>query len=349
MTMPSNSPTRLAAFLALALVVLGMASQAHAQAPPQSPSDAARALYIEGKDLRRSGNLEKSLEKLDAAHELYPTPITSLEVGRANALLGHYRKATTLLQSTVRFPLKPNESQKTTDARAEAATLIVQYREHLATLKIHVDVAGARVLVDGEALSSDADAAAYKVDPGAHHLVAELGARSTAVDVRIAEGEERSVVLALEEPAPPPTTPIPAVTAYAPEPAPASRPTTTAAVAHDVARDTPSSTHPLVYVGFGAAAVGALTGTITGVLTLSRASALESECHAGACLPDAHVGAAQTLGTISTLSFVFAGAGALLGSGALLFGGSAPTSSPKSVRIRPWLGLTSMGLRGELR
>ena len=87
---------RLRAFLVCILV----SSRAFAQTGSEtSTADEASSLYVEGKELREAGDLKKSLQKLEAAHGLYATPITALEVGRARALVGQLRGAVEALES----------------------------------------------------------------------------------------------------------------------------------------------------------------------------------------------------------------------------------------------------------
>ena len=340
MTMRSN---RRALGWALALALCAPVAGAQ---PTTSPADAARALYVEGKELRRTGDLARSLEKLEAAHALYATPVTALEAARGHALLGRYKKATALLESIPALPVKPSESQKGADARAEGAALVPQYREHLATLRVRAEPETARVLVDGDEVAADARAA-FVVDPGVHHLVAELGEQRTTQDVRVGDGETKAVSLTLQAPAVPPT-PTPVVAP--PPPAPIAAAPSPAVVPHETTPPPARGTSPLAYVGFGVAAVGTVVGTVTGIMTLSRASTLKDQCNAqGACLPDAHVGTAQTLGTVSTISFVAAGGGLLLGVGALLFDASPPDAPRSALRVSPWLGAGSAGIGGTFQ
>jgi hypothetical protein len=322
--------SRRAARWAIALLLI--ASPAVAQ-PAKSPSEAARTLYVEGKDLRRTGDLEGSLAKLEAAHALYPTPITGLEAARGNALVGHLKKAVAVLESLASLPIKPAESQKTADARAEATTLLAQYRDRLGKLHVSVEPEAARVLVDGEEVSGAARLA-WSVDPGMHHVIAEDGERRATEDVRVVEGEERSISLSLLEP-------VPVVVVGPPEQAVV---TSTSAVRRELPPPSPPVS-PLAYAGFGVAAVGLVTGSITGVMTLARASDLKDECHNGACLPDAHLGTTQMLGTVSTIAFVVGGAGLLFGLGALVLG-----EPPRKVaRQASWVNVSGTGLGGTFR
>jgi hypothetical protein len=68
---------------------------------------------------------------------------------------------------------------------------------------------------------------------------------------------------------------------------------------------------PWFYVGLGTAGVGVLTGTITGVVALAKAGSLDSQCTDNQCPRSAEgdLSTSRTMGTVSTIAFVVAGAG----------------------------------------
>jgi hypothetical protein len=329
--MTRSSSPRLAALAALLLSTAPAGAQ-----PAPSTADAARALYVEGKELRRTGDLRGSLEKLEAAHALYATPITALEVGRGYALVGRLRRAVEVLESIDRLPAKPDESAKAAAARAEARALLPQYRARAARLILRVEGEGGRVRVDLEVVPGDALGSPWLVDPGAHRVDLERGELRVGEDVRVGEGEERTVTLHL--PAPPPVVVAPAPPVVVAPPPVAIAPAPPLVVAPPERRP-----HPLVYAGFSVAGLGLATGAITGIVTLGRAAALKRDCRAGACLPASELGVTQTLGNVSTASFIVGGAGLAAGGVGLLLGG-AP--APRRAWIGPWIGGPVAGLGG---
>jgi hypothetical protein len=318
------------AWAALAVVLLA----APAVSAQPSTADAARALYVEGKALRQSGDLQGSLEKLGAAHALYATPITALELGRGFALVGRLRRAVEVLESIERLPVKPEESAKAAAARAEAKTLLAQYRARVARLVLKVEGGPARVRVDGEVVPGEALGAAWLVDPGPHRVEVEADERRAGEDVRLGEGEERTLTLRLPPPPPPPP-PLPTAAPPAPVVPPVAPPAPLPAP-----RRGPGA---LAITGFSVGGAGVLLGAITGALTLSRASTLKQVCRSGACLPDADLGTTQTLGDVSTGAFIVGGAGLSLGLGALLL---QVAPAPRVTRVEPWIGPAGAGLRG---
>ena len=304
-----------------------------------STADAASALYVEGKELRDAGDLKKSLEKLEAAHALYATPITALEVARARALVGKLRGAIEVLESIERLPVKPNESAKAASARSEAKSLVAQYRVRAPKLALHVG-ADVRVWIDGEVVPDDALAAPWLVDPGTHHVEALRGTQRTSQDVRVAEGEQRDVTP--PAPAAPPIAQGAAasVSPSSSSPSPQSSPPASAS---------PASSGPnvLAFFGLGLGAAGIAVGSITGLVTLSRASDIKPQCRGGVCPASAGLDSAQTLGTVSTVSFVVGGVALGVGVAALVFGGDRHDARiHKSAWAEPWTTGSMLGVRG---
>jgi hypothetical protein len=327
----TTSSSRPALAAAIGLLLALRAASAAAQPEPSAP-EAARVLYVEGKDLRRAGDLSLSLEKLEAAHALYATPITTLECARAHALVGHFRRAIALLESIADLPPKPSESTKAGDARAEATELAAQYRTRLGTLRFGSISSSAQIVVDNEEVLAAARDG-FRVDPGAHHVTVDDHGARTVLDVAVDEGLSRDLALPVPPPAPAPAPVLVSVPAP-PQPALPSA-------------SAPTSHRAWAYAGFGVGAAGLATGAVTGVMTLTRASALKNECPGGSCLPSAHLSTTQTLGTVSTVAFAVGGAGLLVGVGALVLGGRDRDRDPsKTASVRPVVGLGHVGLVG---
>ena len=323
---------------ACAIVLLAFASPAHAQT---ETLESAKALYVEGKQLRDAGDLPRSLEKLEAAHALYPTAVTALEVGRALALLGRIAKAVEVLRSVERINVRPTESQKSDDARAEAKRLLAMYRPRLGTLVVRTErprSVASRLRVDGEIVApsvfegedaSPAAQASVELDPGPHVVSLERGSEKVSEDVVLREGDVVTIALHLPELPKAPAAPSAAVIAEPPPPRGGAFPV-------------------LAYAGFGVGAAAAILGTTTGVITLARATTLKRECAPdGACPSGSDLTSARTLGTVSTISFAVAGAGALLGVIALVSAHQSP--SPKQAWIAPSIGPRAVGLVGGWR
>lgn len=295
--------TRSSRHLATALVMVALATTRLAAADPNAADvETARALYVEGLELRDGGKLEMSLARFKAAHALAATPITSLELGRAHALVSELVEARDVLLSVERLAVQPGESAKAANARVEARTMAEQLRERIPALRIVFSPeppASPHLTIDGVTIPAEALSTPRRVNPGHHTIVAEAGGSRATSSVLMVERELRMVTLALGAP----TGPKPTTTASPPP------------------RDAPLQPAPgepgpsgWFYVGVGAAGVGIVVGTITGALALSKASALESECTGVQCPRSAadDLSTSRTMGVVSTIAFGVAGAGVAL-------------------------------------
>jgi hypothetical protein len=329
---------RVARWLSGAALSLALATTATTRADDASDLETARLLLHEGNDLRASGDLRGALAKYAAAHAIVHRPITGLEVGRTHLLLGELVEAREAFLAVGRIPVKAQESQNTTAARLEAERLAQELEPRIPTLTIVVvgapSGAAPTLVLDGETLAAASLGGPRKVNPGKHHVTAKAeGAAVAIADTTLAEGESRSVTLKL----------APSTTASG-----ASSSSADPTLGRGTA-DEGSRTSPLVYVGFGVAAAGVIVGGVTGVLTLSKGSTLKDAC------PDGHCGPSQqdalhetrTLGTVATVSFVVAGAGAALGIVGLL---SKPSPEPRpktGISARLTVGLGTIGVAGS--
>lgn len=296
--------------IAAGIVVLALAMSRDAAAEPTAADvETARGLYVEGLELRDGGKLEMSLGRFKAAHALAATPITSLELGRAHALLGELVEAREVLLSIERLPVQPGESAKAANARIEARAMAEQLRDRIPALRIVFSPEPAsppHVTIDGAVIPLEALANPRKVNPGSHTIVAEAnGARATST-VLLIERELRMVTLALGK-SPAAIKPAVTVSPDLPHEAPHDPP-------HEAPPTTTAGPTGWFYVGLGAAGVGVVVGTITGAIALSKASTLETECTGSACPRTAadDLTTSRTMGVVSTIAFGVAVAGGAL-------------------------------------
>ena len=106
----------------------------------------------------------------------------------------------------------------------------------------------------------------------------------------------------------------------------------------------------LMLGGFGLAGAGLLAGAISGALSLSKTGSIKSSsgCAGNVCGPAeyGHIAAARSMATFSTVSFVAAGVGVVIGVVGLVMGAPpTPTVAPEKPapvasagRLRPWVG-----------
>lgn len=315
--------------LVAALCALSLASGAIFVAPPvradvsASDKETARALMKDGDAKRAKGDHKGALESYKAAHAIMNVPTTGLEFGREQSELGFLVEARDTLLSVARLPVLPGESVNMGLAREEAQKLADAIEPRIPSLKIVLEKvpegATPKVTIDGIAILAATIGVPRKHNPGLHEIVVVVGTAEKKTEVDLAEGENKEVTIEVEgekpketpketpkdEPPPPPEEPPP-----------------------------PSGRSPLVWIGFGAAAAFGAVGAITGVFAFSKASSAKDRCDGTRCPPEAHddVESSRTFGTISTVGFALAGAGAVVGVIGLFSKPSAPSPTTTGVQ-----------------
>jgi hypothetical protein len=243
-------------------------------------------------------------------------------------MMGKLVEAREILLSVPRIPIRKNESQKAVEARKDAETVAAELKPRLAsiTLRFQADASALRkITVDGVEVPREAAGAPRIVNPGRHVIVVEANGKTVESEVTLSEGQAREV--ALEIPPAPTEGPPP------PPPPPPGGETTPS-----------GGRSPLVYAGFGTAIVGIGVGTVTGILTLSKAGSLKDTCRDERCPPSAQsdLDGASATGAISTVAFAIGAAGLAVGIVALVLDkGPTPAASARIV-VSP----TGAGLRG---
>ncbi len=295
---PSLSVVRALAILAS----LAAPCTAYADAPPapkaEEPSAGdlatARAALREGQALREKGDLDGSLARLVTAWELVQTPVTGFELGKAQMLKGRILQAHEMFLKVDRMPLAVEESERSANARSEAARLAKDLEPRLPSLRLRLTLppgATAKVLVDDDEVPVTGETP-RRVDPGTHVVVAKAGdGPEQKVTVSVAEGETKDVLLAPQ---------------WVP-PKPPVKGTSTFVV---------KTTNSLVFVGFAGASASLVLAGVSTLLSIDNTNRAEARCGTTYCPPDvlrddANVarfwGAMAIASTISTAVFLSVG------------------------------------------
>jgi hypothetical protein len=310
-----------------------------AVAQPRAPSaqelETARALYKEGKELRARGDLRGALEKLQAAHALGNTPVTGIELARTYVMVAQIVEAREVCLYIARIPVASDETEKSADARAEAAQLAEGLRPRIPTLVVKVrglpPGEAAHLVIDDAPVPDAAFGEAQKVDPGRHVVVVKAGegasAREAHGEAQAREGETAEITLTLPAaPEAPPQRPLP----------PPARPNTL-----------------LVRLGFGTAIAGGAVGLLTGAAALTKKDQLATECNANLQCDSTTGGSsdlhtARTWAAVSTVAFAVGGAGIVVGVIGLLSGTSrGGPSASGDAGLTPWIGAGTAGVNGR--
>ncbi|MBI2390272.1 MAG: hypothetical protein HYV09_11845 [Deltaproteobacteria bacterium] len=316
--------------IALSLALLAVVGAAIAE-PTEAEKEAAKILFTEGKELRDAGKTAAALERFTRAYDLAPTPITTLELARTHAMLGHLVEARRLYRSVEGIEKKPGESAKSVSARDEAKKLALELDARIPTLliKVTADEPIESASIDGRAIDVGSLPAPIAVDPG-KHVVAVRAKTDASVTVIAVEGE-RDRVVTIEVPKTTTTT----TSVVAPPP-----PATVVA---------PASSWPRTvrWVSGIAAGVGLVVGAGAGVLALSSASDVRDGCSGGVCPPSRHddLDATRRWATVSTIGFGVAAVGATLFVVGVF---SEPTKKDvAAARVVPYASLDGFGLTGR--
>jgi len=271
-------------------------------------------------------------------------PSTGHAVAKTQAVLGLLVEARDSAVLVTRMPAKPGEPAPFTQARAESEKLARDLAGRIGALQIVVEgppESGAlKVEVDGVPLPAALLKLPIKSNPGKHVVRASAqGFTDASKDVTLREAETQTVTLAL------------VATKASPALVSTGGAGTLQTVEANPAADTGGNKlSPLVWIGFATGAAGIATGSIAGLIHLSKASSVRDEfcsgtdvCRAGfeAARDDAKPSA-----TISTVGFVVGAVGVGVGVIGLLTPSraSAPTTG---LWISPVIGAGSVGAVGR--
>jgi tetratricopeptide (TPR) repeat protein len=196
----------------LLIASVSLCTQALAQAGADE-----EALIHHGVELRKQGREEEALAEFRRAHDLKPSPRSRAQIAFAEQALGQWVKAETdLLQALA-------QSDDAWIARNQETLLLAleTIREHLGTLEIESNVAGASISVNGSEVGRSPLPAPLRVAAGITSIevhAAGYGTVERTIDVP-ARGEVKAAIVIVPLTAPLPVTDAPA---SHPQAAPAS-------------------------------------------------------------------------------------------------------------------------------
>jgi hypothetical protein len=333
--------------LALALAVLALAPAASAQTA--SDRETARSLMDEAFQRREKGDHKGALERFEAADALMHVPTTGLEAARERIALGMLIEARELLATVARYPTRAGEPAPFGEARMQAQKLDDELGTKIPSLRIVLrgvegPPSSATVTVDGADVPAATLIAPRRVNPGTHTVVARANGRERREQVTVRERETREILLDLTiatSPATAPVTPAPASSTRAD----ASDTADTSAGERDTGGPSPAP-RLMLWGGVALASVGAVVGTVTGVMSLSAVSSAKSGCTDGKlCPPPTYddIDRARTLGNVSTVAFVAGGVGVVVAVVGYVLGRS---DAKESATVGAFVGPNGGGFRG---
>lgn len=295
---------------ALLLMQLTVSSVAFAQA--ETDREAAKQLYVQANDLRDAGNLRAALPKYQSAYALAKTTVLGLATAKTHADLGELVEARDVLLSVSRIEVKPDDSQRVKDARAEAARLEGDLQRRIPSLTIAVTGATLdtiTLVVDG-VIVTDPTSMPRRLNPGPHTVIGKLaGVPDQRGTVHLMEGGQQSLTLHFQAAASEPALQRPMATSHQ-EPAREDK---------EERKEKPSR-GPLPWIVGGAGLAVLTFSLIAGAEALATKSKFNDHCDENfRCDPDGMAAAdhGSYFATMSTVTF-FIGAAGVVGS-AILF------------------------------
>ncbi|AKT37386.1 hypothetical protein [Chondromyces crocatus] len=313
-----------------------------AQQPRTPAQTAAAASADRGQALYDAGKYEEALIAFRKADEQFRAPTVLLMMARAHLKLGHLREARTHYQRVLEEKLADYAPQAFFDAQTAADKELDALLPRIPTIQIKITGAApgeAQVFIDGKPAPHDVP---VLHDPGNHAITAWAPGRTpTTQMVDLREGKTTQLTLVLQpgtQPAAQPGAQPGAPIASAPQPPAEPSPPPA---------EPPSTRRFLVptTVLFAASAVGIGAGAITGAMAADRVGQLKSTCPSGSCYDDASAtyDAAQTLTTVSTVSFLLGGAAAAAGLGLLIWDMQRPSPTTQTgLQVTAGLGFASV-------
>jgi hypothetical protein len=343
----SRRTLRASAFgLPTLLFVLGLSGAAQAQRTAQDIAS-ARQLYNEGIELREKGDMKGALEKFKAAHALGNTPLTGIELCRTYSALKQPVEAREVCLGVGRIAPLPEESQRSRDARSDAARLAEAEKPRIGAIRLKITGVPAgwepTVTVDGAQVPALALNEPRAVNPGAHVVVAKVGSGpETRATLETQEGETRDLEIGVQPP-PAGDKPGPVMASGAQTPPP------------------PAKRNTFATTAFAIAGVSGAVGAIAGLVAMSGESDLDKQCASKICGREQWdtLDSARTWGGVSTAFFIVGGvalgaglvstltSGSSTKSGALTPRSAKASSSRSTVRATPVFGVGGAGLHGS--
>jgi hypothetical protein len=328
----------------VAMLVIAAVAPRSSSAQTSADVSLARQLGNEGLSLAASGDCAGAIEKLTRAEGLHHAPTTLTVLGECHVTVGKLVDGVEELTRVVREDLGPRPLPAFRKAQIRARQKLDDARPRLPKLRLTVDGAHGDVSlslrIDGQAVPAATLGLDRPVDPGAHDVeVSALGYKTATAHVTMKEGASQSLKLTLEAiPIAASTEPDVTTPATPPPARPAARP------AEKRASYLPAG----LLLGAGAAGIG--VGAVLGVLTLDKASHLNSVCQPRSDCPasaQGDISSANTLALGSTIAFGVGVVGVGLGTYFLLRPPKSDRAPAAGVTVRPWLGLASAGFAGS--
>jgi len=356
--------------LKLAALCLALGAPLTASAQTDEQRAGARSLATEGATAFNEGRYKEAVDLFSRAESLLHAPPHLLFLARSHEKLGQLVKAREAYLKVVREPLPPNAPQAFRDAQVAADQEVRAIEPRIASLTIKIQggetAQDLSVSVDGTALPAALVGVSRPVDPGEHKVEAvATGFRAEAQTVRLADGERKTLLLALiSDPNAVSPTAAPAAGAPSGLSAPLAADGSISGSSTPTQDTGSSGTNGLrigSYVAFGVGVVGLGVGTVfllDSRAKRSDADAAYEECNASGDCRENDPAARETDDldqkaksalTLSIVGFSVGAVGIAAGTALFLMSGKPRTEEPplSGLSVRPFIGYREAGLYGR--
>jgi len=310
----------------------------------QSDTDraTARALGQDGERALAAKDYAKAEDDFRRADSLVHAPTLMLGLARALAGEGKVVEAQEAYNRIVREGVPPGAPAPFGRALEAAKKEVQDVEPRIGGVTITVkatgggDVPNVKVVVDDVAVNAASLGVRRLVDPGAHVVRATAdGYLPAELKLTVVAGANVDAPLSLDKD----------LTAPAP---PTGAPALATPVASQPEQPSHTGASPWPWVAFGVGGAGLGLGVVTGVLAIGKHSDLAKSC-TGGCGPaqQGELDSYHTLGLLSTIGFIVAGAGAAAGVTLLLVQPKAESPAASTPAASLVVGPGSIGAVGR--
>ena len=322
---------------------------------------AARQLAVDGVKLAQADKCDEAVDKLDRAEKIKHSPIVLGHLGQCQVKVGRWVEGSESLRKLLREPLPENPSATLASAYETAAATLRDVKPRIPSMKITLDAppnTAFTLLVDGKERAASVVGVALPIDPGEHTIEATApGFLKASSSVKVQPNSATMVTVELKRDPKAPIATKATATAPSVEHASAATPRPDQAKPEPVAQGS-STGKVLGFVSYVVAAGGLGVGIAFGQSAMKDEKSLRASCPSRVCTPSQQdeLDFAKTKGTIATVGFAVAGAGAALGTVLLLTSGpssseNAALPAPKRIagleRPRAMIGAGSVTFAGD--
>ena len=198
--------TRLLFFTFAVVATLFFTSSARAQMSETEKKAAARAAYQEGVKLQDDGKFADALSRFESAQKLYDAPTHLLHIAECQGLTGRLVEASETYELLARKTLPAGSPDAFKEAQQQGQAELPALRARIPTLRVTTkpgpqQVQNLQVNVNGVNMPNELLGIARPLNPGTYRFSAQAVGWATAssVDIPLAEKEQKSVELTLQQ------------------------------------------------------------------------------------------------------------------------------------------------------